>query len=75
MTGPCAHRAAQIIKGLASLLMLAALTAGPPAALNKMSGSPIPHALPSWHQVLATLTRRDDGTLFLATVRYGTWLA
>jgi DNA-binding SARP family transcriptional activator len=75
MTGPRVSRAAQMVKGLASLLMLAVLTGGPPAALYKMSGSPIPHTLPSWHQVLATLMRRDDGTLFLATVRYVTWLA
>ncbi len=75
MIGPCASRAAQMVKGLASLLMLAVLTGGPPAALYKMSGSPVPHTLPSWHQVVATLMRRDDGTLFLATVRYVTWLA
>jgi hypothetical protein len=39
-----------------------------PVALCKMSCSP-------WHQILPTLTQRDDGALFLATVRYVTCLA
>jgi DNA-binding SARP family transcriptional activator len=75
MMGARTGRAAQTVKGLAALLMLAALIGGPPVALYKMSGSPIPHVLPSWHQIATTLMRRDDGALFLAAVRYVTWLA
>jgi DNA-binding SARP family transcriptional activator len=61
--------------GVAPVLALAALIAGIPAALYLAGGSPVPHAVPSWHQVAAVLMRRDDGTLFLAAVRYISWLA
>jgi DNA-binding SARP family transcriptional activator len=55
--------------------VLAALVAGLPAALWLLAGSPLPHHLPTWHQVLAVLGRPDDGTLFLAAVRLVTWTA
>jgi DNA-binding SARP family transcriptional activator len=75
MSARRAGRAAGTGAGLAPALVLAALIAGIPAALYLAGGSPVPHALPSWHQVTATLTRPDDGTLFLAAVRYVSWLA
>ena len=75
MSARRAGRPAGTGAGLAPALMLAALTAGIPAVLYLAGGSPVPHALPSWHQVTATLTRPDDGTLFLAAVRYISWLA
>lgn len=59
----------------ASALVLAALTAGVPAALYAVGGSPVPRYIPSWHQVIAALASPDDGTLFLAAVRWVSWLA
>ena len=67
--------AAGAVTGLASLLALAVLIAGLPAALYAVGGSPIPHAIPSWHQVSATLGRPDHGTLLLAAIRWVSWLA
>ena len=67
--------AAGAVTGLASLLALAALIAGLPAALYAVGGSPIPHAIPSWHQVTTTLGRPDHGTLLLAAIRWVSWLA
>jgi DNA-binding SARP family transcriptional activator len=75
MTARSTHSAARAVAALASLLALAALTAGIPLALYAISGSPIPRALPSGHQVITTLTSRDNGTLFLAAIRYITWAA
>ena len=70
-----AHRAARLIRAAASAILLAALIAGLPAALYKFGASPLPHHLPSWHQVTAALARRDDGTLFIAAVRDVSWAA
>jgi DNA-binding SARP family transcriptional activator len=69
------HRAADITRGLSALIALTAVTAGLPVALYLVAGSPLPHALPALHQVAAALGRRDDGTLFLAVVRYIAWAA
>ena len=70
-----AHRAARLIRAAASAILLAALIAGLPAALYKFGGTPLPHHLPSWHQITAALARRDDGTLFIAAVRDVSWAA
>jgi len=43
------NRAATIIKGLAALILLAALAAGVPWALWHFVGWPLPHQLPGWH--------------------------
>ncbi len=67
--------AASMAVGAGSLAALAALTGGLPAALYAAGGSPVPHGLPSWHQVIAALARPDDGTMFLAAVRWVSWLA
>ena len=75
MTNPRPHRAARALAAIAAWLALAALTAGIPAALFAVSGSPIPRALPSAHQVITALASRDNGTLFLAAVRAVTWIA
>src|SRR5581483_785550 len=64
-----ARRAARLLRAAASAALLAALIAGLPVALYKLGGNPFPRHLPSWHQATAALGRRDDGTLFLATVR------
>ena len=70
-----ARRAARLGRAAACAVVLAALTAGLPAALYKFGGNPLPHHLPSWHQVTAALARRDDGTLFIAAVRDLSWAA
>ncbi len=75
MTGRRTSKPARTLAALASTLLLTALIAGIPAALYAVSGSPIPATLPSGHQVIATLTSRDNGTLFLAAIRYLTWIA
>ena len=68
-----ARRAARLLRAAACAVVLAALIAGPPAALYKFGGNPLPHHLPSWQQVTAALGRRDDGTLFIAAVRDFSW--
>jgi DNA-binding SARP family transcriptional activator len=75
MTTHRRNRATEITAGLASLIVLAALIAGLPAALYAVGGSPIPHAIPGWHQVITALSRRDNGTLFLGAVRDISWIA
>jgi hypothetical protein len=75
MTSPRNRRAARAATGLASLLTLAALIAGLPAALYAVGGSPIPHAIPSWHQIIVTLSRPDHGALLLAAIRWVSWAA
>ncbi len=74
MTIRRARRAARAA-GLVSLLTLAVLIAGLPAALYAVGGSPIPHAIPTWHQVTVTLDRPDHGALLLAAIRWISWLA
>ncbi|WP_246122420.1 BTAD domain-containing putative transcriptional regulator [Actinoallomurus bryophytorum] len=52
------------------------LLAGVPAGLATFAGSPIPHALPTWDQITATLTRPDTGNaLFLAVIKVIGWAA
>jgi DNA-binding SARP family transcriptional activator len=69
------RRLAGVATGVLSLIILVAVIAGVPAILYAAGGSPIPHTLPTWHQVIAALTRHDDGTLFLATLRGVGWVA
>ena len=70
-----ASRARKAAAGLLSLVMLVILVGGLPAALYRLGGWPVPRAIPAWHKVAATLSRPDDGTLFLASVRCVAWLA
>jgi len=63
------------LRGLAALITLIALVAGLPVLLYRLGGSPIPGHLPALRQIVHALERRDDGTLFLATVRDIAWLA
>jgi LysM domain len=67
--------AARIAAALGSCLTLAGLAGGLPAALYAIGGSPVPRAIPSWHQVIVSLGRPDNGSLALAAVRWTTWLA
>ena len=43
--------------------------------LYAAGGSPVPHGVPSWHQVLAALARPESAAVFLAVVRAVSWLA
>jgi DNA-binding SARP family transcriptional activator/LysM repeat protein len=69
-------RSTEVVRGLSALALLVILTAGVPAALFAVAGSPLPHAMPSWPQITATLTRPDtDNTLFLTLVKITGWTA
>ncbi|MGH3303914.1 MAG: BTAD domain-containing putative transcriptional regulator [Streptosporangiaceae bacterium] len=64
-----------VATGLAAAVALAALVLGPPVLLYRFTGSPLPHRVADWHQIVAVLSSRADGGLLLAVVRDGTWLA
>ena len=69
------RRLPAILRGIAALLTLIALVAGLPVLLYRLGGSPIPGQLPNWQQIWHTLTRQDNGSLFLAVVRDISWVA
>jgi DNA-binding SARP family transcriptional activator len=69
------RRIPAVLAALAGLAVLAALTIGLPLLLYRLGGSPIPSHLPTLRQATAALTRRDNGTLFLAATRDISWLA
>lgn len=67
--------ARQIVRGVAAALALLFAVAGLPVLLYATAGIPIPHHVPSPGQLTHTLTRRDDGTLFLSALLVVAWLA
>jgi outer membrane protein OmpA-like peptidoglycan-associated protein len=67
------HRIGRALRGLGSALVLAAVSAGLPWLLLTLAGSPVPDRIPSWDEVVAALSRRDDGTLFLSFLTYVAW--
>ncbi len=69
------RRAAAALRGLAAMITLLVLVIGLPAVLYRFGGNPVPHRLPSLHQVSNTLLHRDSGALFLGTVRDISWIA
>src|ERR1700685_2237205 len=69
------RRAASAGRGLAALVTLVLLVAGLPVVLYRFGGSPVPHRIPSLHQVTAALLRRDSGSLFFGVVRDVSWVA
>ena len=69
------RRAAAAIRGLAALVTLLLLVIGLPAVLYRFGGSPVPHRLPSLHQVSTVLLHRDSGSLFFGVVRAVSWVA
>ncbi len=77
-SGGLAHRrrtAAEVVRGVGALLLLAALLAGIPAGLLAVAGlPPLPSALPSLDDLLGTLTRPDDGTLLVAVLTWVGWI-
>ena len=62
-----------LIRGIAALAVLAVLTVGVPWMLLRISGSPVPEAIPTWDQIWSALTSRDDGTLLLGLLKYAAW--
>lgn len=68
-------RCRNFARGVMALLALLVLLAGVPAGLLLVAGSPVPHVLPGWHHVVATLTQPDNGTVFLGAVRLVSWVA
>ena len=67
--------ASQAVRGVAALLGLTALVGGLPTALDALGGFPVPRRLPPWHEVIITLGRPDNGSLFIGAVRWVSWLA
>jgi DNA-binding SARP family transcriptional activator len=77
MTSPTPTRWAEVTKGAAALLALAGLVAGVPVGLWRLVGWPLPHTLPTWHQLRTGLadTYIPDQILFntLAIVCWIIW--
>src|SRR5450432_2042209 len=69
------RRAASAARGMAALVTLLLLVAGLPVVLYRFGGSPVPHRIPSLHQVTAALLHRDSGALFFGVVRDVSWAA
>jgi nucleoid-associated protein YgaU/DNA-binding SARP family transcriptional activator len=69
-----AAAAGRLAKGLGALILLALLLVGLPVALWTVGGSPLPDAVPSWNQVVSTLTHPDvTGSVLLGTVKIVAW--
>jgi DNA-binding SARP family transcriptional activator len=64
-----------VLRGGAALLTLIILVAGLPIALQRLGGDPLPRNVPAWHRVSELLLHRDNGAVFLGTVRDLSWLA
>lgn len=72
--GPSRPSGADAARGIAALLLLAAFVAGIPALL--LAVSPIRTlTLPTWSEMTDSITRPDDGHLFLAALAMLAWLA
>ena len=69
------RRAASAVRGLGALVTLLVVVAGLPAVLYRFGGNPVPHRIPSLHQVTAALLHRDSGALFFGVVRDVSWAA
>lgn len=76
MTRSAPNPAIVMCRGLAAILTLGALLVAIPITMYKVGGSPIPHQIPDWPTIRATLMRPDtDGRFFLATIRLLGWAA
>ncbi|MFZ3491886.1 LysM peptidoglycan-binding domain-containing protein [Streptomyces sp. 5.8] len=67
------HRAVNLIRGLASLLLLVALLAAMPALLWFLTGVLLPHGV-SVDEITSLLTGRNLGAPFFAVVMAGGWI-
>jgi nucleoid-associated protein YgaU len=73
-TRPCGRSWPDRATGLLSLLVILVLVVGLPAALIALRGNPLPEAGADLDALLETLTRPDDGSLFLAALTWIAWL-
>lgn len=60
--------------GLLAVTAIAAILVGVPVGLWALGGNPLPTSLPSVAQVVAALTRPDNGTLFLGLLKIVGWV-
>jgi hypothetical protein len=65
----------RLARGLTALIMLTGLVAGVPAALWLLGSPFLPDHLPTVNDVVAALTRPDDGSLLLALLVLVGWIA
>lgn len=64
-----------VLRGVAALLLHAAGLVAIPIALLVVAGNPLPHSLPTSHQIWSMLmSPASDDTLILATVRDLAWV-
>lgn len=73
-SGPPGRGIGRVLRGTAAAGTVIATTIGLPWLFLAAAGSPIPDHIPNWSQTFAALSRRDDGTLLLGTVKYLAWL-
>ncbi|MDG4833003.1 peptidoglycan-binding protein [Solwaraspora sp. WMMD1047] len=69
--GSTGRRATTSLAGTAAILVL---LVGIPYALYRLAGNPLPESLPDWSTVVAALTSRDDGSVFLTGITLAGWL-
>ncbi|MDQ1249781.1 MAG: hypothetical protein QG597_4157, partial [Actinomycetota bacterium] len=69
-----AERLLILLRGIAALTGLALMTAGFPAAMFVVAPR-LDLSIPTWTGIVTTLTRPDDGTLFLRTLAVIAWAA
>lgn len=67
-------RVATLARGLAAMIVLAALLVGVPWALAALGGNPLAAGLPSLDDVTTALTRPDDGTLLRLVLIGAGWI-
>ncbi len=67
------RRIGRVLTGMVALAVLVALLVGAPLALLTFAGNPLPAHLPGLGEIADTLTRRDDGQLFLRALALLGW--
>jgi nucleoid-associated protein YgaU len=65
---------AAALRALLALVVLLALCVGIPMALVALTPTAFPHGVPGSAELWSALTRRDDGTLFLAVLTLAAWV-
>ncbi len=70
---PVHRRRADLLRGLAALLLLAVTVIGVPALLLTLTGMPFAGGFPDWHRLATRITAPDDGSLLLDTLTVLTW--
>jgi outer membrane protein OmpA-like peptidoglycan-associated protein/DNA-binding SARP family transcriptional activator len=64
----------RLLRSLTAAVVLIAVMAGLPLLFVAVAGSPVPSRLPGWDQIVAALSRPDDGTLLLGFIKYLAWV-